>query len=148
MIDTDKLSDDLLLAHWEGAKKDFAQAKDDEMVLRMAVGKRFFPTPKEGTQHRILPDGRDLKLVFKLSYNLGKYEDVKQAQLRMIAAGNEGPFLADRLIKFSADCSVSEYRKLDDEVKKGNGTAIEVMNALNTVLTIKPGAPTLEIGEP
>lgn len=148
MIDTDVLSEPALLAQWEHAKRTLDVAKETEMHLRMAVGKRFFPTPKEGAQHRILPDGRDLKLVFKLNYNLGKYEDVKQAQLRMIAAGNEGPFLADRLIKFSADCSVSEYRKLDDEVKKGNGTAIECMKALNTVLTIKPGAPTLEIGEP
>lgn len=148
MIDTDTLSNDNLLAQWEHAKQSLDNIKANEMHLRKAVSKRFFPKPEKGTQRMSLQNGWALKLVHKLNYNLPKYEDVKAAQLKIRALGNEGTFLADRLVKFSADLSVSEFNKLNDQCKEGNGTAIAAMKVITDILTITDAAPELKLEAP
>jgi hypothetical protein len=128
-----------LLAKWESAKEILAEAKAVEMELREIVSKTFFPKPEEGTQYIDLENGYRLKLAHKLNYNLDKDNDKINAALDKVAAcGNEGQFIAERLINWKPSLSISEYREISGPIK----------DAVDAVLTISPGAPTLEIVEP
>jgi hypothetical protein len=127
-----------LLGAWRTAKTALENAKETEMELRKQVQKMFFPTPEKGTQRVDLPMGYKLKLVHKINYNLGNNDLVNKALDEMAAVGNEGTFIAERLVTWKPSLSISEYNALSPQYKA----------IINKVLTTSDGAPTLEIEEP
>ena len=126
------------LAQWEAAKKALEVAKETEMTLREQIAKMAFPNPTEGTQHLELDDGWSIKLVYKMNYSLADNERVDAALTRISNLGQEGKFIAERLVSWKPALSLSEYRELDPQYK----------GVIDEVLTIKPAAPTLEIKPP
>ena len=127
-----------LLADWRLWKDSLAIAKEKELELRKQVQKMFFPTPEKGTQRVGLPNGYKLKLVHKINYTLGNNDLVNKALDEMSAVGNEGTFIAERLVSWKPSLSVREYDALNPQYKA----------IINKVLTTSDGAPTLEIEEP
>ncbi len=143
----DNFSQDELLVHWQELKDNVEKAKILEMEMRKYIVTRAFPDKTEGTNTQELGNGYQLKAVVKMNYNLDPDLDKVEATLDKIASmGNEGNFIAERLVKWSASFLLTEYRKLqaDDatEIQKA------IKKEIDTVLTITDAAPTLEIKEP
>lgn len=142
---------DRLLAAWEASKVTLEKAKADEMELRKQFVKFAFSTDKlEGTERIPLHNGYEAKAVKKLNYNLKSpvegvpVVDAVDAVLTKIEeASPEGKFIADRLVKWTATLSVSEYRKLD-ETSEGK----RIKSLIDEVVETSEGAPTLEIVPP
>lgn len=127
------------LQRWLAAKDLLDKAKDAEMEARKAVvaAYPFDAGKKEGTQRLDLANGWQLKVVLKQNYKLDK--DATDAALDKIeASGPEGKFIGERLVKWSPDLSLSEYRVLPPALK----------TIIDGVLTITDGSPTLELVEP
>lgn len=130
---------DAILMEWHEAKADLERAKDREMTARKAAFSACFEAPKEGVNTLELGGGYAIKGTYKLNYildpDVGK---VEKALDKIEAMGAEGKVIADRLVKWKADLSLSEYRKLDAKYKK----------VIDTIVTTKEGAPSLELKEP
>lgn len=150
---------DQLLRNWIAKKAELETVKNSEMELRKRVAEVLFPNPVKGTQRFQLDNqGTAIKLVYKLNHTLGdaekinpetgakirKDDQVFEAQREMEALGETAGLLADRLIKWTPDLSVSEYEKLDcnDPIQA------KLKEMIDKILTIKPAAPSLEFEEP
>lgn len=140
MNDTPALSEkDQLLVDWRKAKQALIIATDTERELRDKLAKMFFPVPKKGTQRIDIGFGYNLKLVRTIRYTLDKdREKIDKALADISALGNEGSFITGRLVKWKPELSVTEYESLAEPYKK----------IIDTVLTSKDGAPSLEIEAP
>lgn len=127
-----------LLAKWEAIKSALAEAKESEMNLRkQVVSFAFNTTQLKGTERIPLENGYELKSVKKLNYNVNQ-DMVNEALDEIENLDAEGKFISERLIKWTADLSVSEYNDLDEKYKK----------IIDKVITTSDGAPTLEIVAP
>lgn len=119
-----------------------------EMALRKELMAMAFPTAVEGTNNFDLGHGYTLKGVKKLTYDLNNKADAgyptDKAYDEIVALGNEGAFLAERLIVYKPELSVSEYKKLDPN----NPTHVQIKAIIDEVLTIKDASPTLEVATP
>lgn len=136
---------DQMLLEWDRRKKALETAKADELEIRNAIAKREFPNPKQGTNTLELGNGYKLKMVAKTNYNLDKdNEKVEDAQERIEKLGNEGAFLADRLITWKPSLSLTEYKNLDPT----NPTHKKIKAIVDSVLTTSEATPSLEIAEP
>ncbi len=136
-----------LIAQWDAAKLVLEAAKNSEMEARLLVGNYAFPVAgrKEGVNNAELSDGRVVKLGHKVNYKLtGGNEAIEKAEDEAEKAGNEGAFLVERIISWEAKFSVGEYKKLDP----ANPTHAKVKAAIDKVLEISNGTPSLEIKEP
>jgi hypothetical protein len=141
----DEAARDLLLKRWEQAKLTLEAAKNSEMEIRKAVGAYVFPTPKEGVNNHELGGGYVLKMGHKLNYKLsGDNDAIEAVEDKCVALGNEGQFLAERIIVWKADFSKSEYNKLDEALP----THKAVKDLIDGILEITTGSPSLEIKEP
>lgn len=144
----DAMSEDQLLMLWDGKKKAIETAKAEEMDLRKYIVGRAFPKKEEGTNTKELGNGYQLKAGIKYNYNLADNDTVENCLARVAALGNQGPFIADRLVSWSPKFLLTEYRQLIEDKDKGDKFASEVLAAITPMLTISEGAPTLEIKEP
>lgn len=146
-----------LIKDWLAAKASFEAARTREMELRQQVTNVLFPTPKKGTQRFSLGEGYNVKLVYKLNPKLGDAEklntagekipvndQVEAALIEIEKVGNEGVFLADRLIKTKYELSMSEYQALDES----NPSHKKIKAEIDKILTLTPAAPSLEFEEP
>lgn len=136
-----------LVAQHEAAKAVLEAAKNSEMEARLLVGNYAFPLAgrKEGVNNLELGDGRTVKLGHKVNYKLsGDNEAVEKAEDECDAIGNEGSFLRERIITWEAKFSKSEYNKLDTS----NPTHAKVKAAIDKVLEVSNGTPSLEVKEP
>lgn len=136
---------DTVLAAWEAAKVTLETAKADEMEKRKAATDILFPDAKEGTNKVPLANGFQAKMVRKINYKL----DNDNAKINSIydaicGTGNEGSFLAERILKRVYDFGASEYKKL----VLNNPTHKAVKDLVDTILTTSDGAPSLEIVAP
>lgn len=134
------MTQDQVLLEWQKARDELLRAANVEMTMRRAVIATFFPTAapdEEGTRNYELGNEWKLKAVFKLNYNVDK-KNVDTMLDTLEKTGDDGKFIAERIINWSPSLSVKEYRELSDEQKK----------IVDTVITIKPGTPSLEIVEP
>lgn len=128
-----------VMLEWTKAQAALNDAKLNEAVLRKAVFELKFPNPSEGTQRAELGNGYFLKAVHKINYTLDDKDGKTDKALEELEkTGNEGAFLADRLVSWKPELSISEYRKLAPQYKA----------IIDTVLTTRPGMPTLEIETP
>ncbi len=127
-----------MLAKWEAARSMLEKAKLHEMELRKQVQTSFFPTPKEGTQRVELAAGWSLKFVHKTNYSFDDKIKLHFILTQIEALGEEGPFIAKRLIKFTPELSLTEYKALTPPYRK----------LIDEVLVTKPASPSLELEAP
>ena len=143
----DALSQNELLVKHQKLQDDLATLKANEMELRKYIVNRAFPNKHEGTNTLELGGGYELKAGIKFNYNLSSDLDEVEKALNDIASmGNEGAFLAERLVKWEAKFLLTEYRNLC----KDDATLIQktIKKRIDNVLTITDAAPTLEIKPP
>lgn len=134
---------DAKIIAWEAAVKALAAAKDAEAALRkevLAEAFAFDPEAlREGTENFELGNGYKLKAVFKISRNLNnENEAVDKVLSKIEKTGPEGAFIAERLVKWKPELSVSEYKKLPEKLKK----------LFDEVVTSKEAMPSLELVAP
>jgi len=134
---------DAKIIAWEAAVKALAAAKDAEAALRkevLAEAFAFDPEAlREGTENFELGNGYKLKAVFKISRNLNnENEAVDKVLSKIEKTGPEGAFIAERLVKWKPELSVSEYKKLPEKFKK----------LFDEVVTSKEAMPSLELVAP
>ena len=143
MITNDRDSD---IVAWQEAERALNAAKEKEMALRTKVFGTCFPDAEVGTNTLELGKGYKLKGVRKLNYNLANGQGETEAALDQIAAlGNEGAFIAERLVGWTPKLSLTEYKKLEP---KNNPTHKRIKELIDAVLTVTDGAPTLEVVTP
>lgn len=127
---------------WQEAVKRLAFAKEAEAILRKEVLKEAFSfdsDDREGTENVELGNGYKLKAVFKLNRRLNNKDDAVDKVLSKIEkTGAEGQFIADRLVKWKPELSLTEYKNCPDKFKK----------LIDEVLTASPATPSLELVEP
>ena len=84
----------------------------------------------------------------KYNYNLADNDTVEKCLDHISALGNEGPFIADRLVSWKPNFLKTEYNDLLERKSKGDERAIKILSIIDEMLTITEGAPTLDIVEP
>lgn len=135
--DTLKLNDNDLLVQWNKTQGILQTYKLKEQELRLEIVRRKFETAPIGTTNFDLPKGFKLKCVKKQTYRVDTAE-VETALDEIRKLGNEGVFIANRLIKWKPELSLTEYKQIPEKVKA----------IIDKVLTISDAMPTLEIVEP
>lgn len=148
MNEYDNLSEDDLLMKWNECKIAVDKAREIELDLRKYIVSRAFPQKQEGTNRKELGQGYDLKAVVRYNYTLADNNKVEECLNHISALGNEGPFIADRLVSWKPSFLKTEYNDLLERKDKGDERAIKILNIVNSMLTISEGAPTLDIVEP
>lgn len=128
-----------LLREWDAENKTLAAAVLKEKDLRARVLAAFSQYGddelKSGVENVDIGGGYDLKMEHKLSYKLDK--DRLDDALEAIEKLANGELLAERLVKFTPELAVGEYKKLPDEAKK----------IIDGVLTVKRATSSVEIAE-
>lgn len=131
---------DALLVKWQNAKNALDEAKRVESELRREVMETLYSFDenelREGTENVELGNGYIAKAVFKVSHKLTN--DVDAALDKLDAMGEEGVFIAKRLVKFEPKLSVSEYKKLAPEYRA----------VIDMAVVTKPSMPSFEIVAP
>lgn len=117
------------LNRWKELKEAISRLQDEERALREGLFGGTFPNPEEGTNKVELPDGRTLKGVYPINRKVVEKE---------LPTLDLPPKAKSKLFKVKHSLVISEYRKLDEETRK----------KVDSVLSIKPGLPRLEVVEP
>ena len=144
----DSMNEDALLMLWADKKAAIEKAKEAEMDLRKYIVGRAFPAKQEGMNTKELGNGYQLKAAVKYNYNLADNAKVEECLDHISALGNEGPFIADRLVSWSPKFLLTEYRALCERKDAGDERAVKILDIVNGMLTIAEAAPTLTIVEP
>jgi pyruvate/2-oxoglutarate dehydrogenase complex dihydrolipoamide acyltransferase (E2) component len=124
---------------WHEAKKAAEAVKptiEAERVARKAVADAFFPQPKEGINNAALENGWKLKFVYKIDRKVDEaaFPAVRQALM-------EHGVNADVLVRTQLLLSMEQYRELHE-------ARPEAAKIFDTIVTAKPGSPTLELLPP
>lgn len=134
----DNTERDQLIMQWQQADKAAKAAVARERELRTEVFNKLFPQAKVGTNNLELGMGYKLKAVNKINYNMAGNDAVDAALEEMAKLGNEGSFIADRVVGWTPKLMLKEYKELAPEYKA----------IIDKVVTTSPGLPTLEVVEP
>lgn len=137
---------DKLLTDWQAASNGLDAIKKREMVLRKEILSFCFdPKKTKGVEYHDLGNGWKLKADKKINYGWIKLNEkeinrqaVYQALIDIEKLSPEGKLVAERLVSWKPDLSLSQYKLLND-----NEAAI-----INKVIVTKPGSPELSIVEP
>ncbi len=144
----DNWTNDQCLMHWQNLKDVLNSAKEAELEFRKYVVSREFPKPEEGMNTKDLGNGYQLKAGIKYNYNLLDNDTVEKCLNKIENLGNEGKFIAERLVSWKPSFLLTEYRTLQDDAAKGSKFANDVLSVVSEMLEIKEAAPSLEIKEP
>jgi hypothetical protein len=129
--------DELILEQQEAAKQAAFYSKRDKELRALIYGMAFAGLDY-GTQHNT-PLGKGYFLKGKRPVNYKVDPNTVDAALDELSQlGNEGSFVADRVIKWSPELSLTEYKNLTAEQKA----------IVDKVITTTPGLPTLEVVAP
>lgn len=124
-----------LLREWDAAKKAAANAVSTEKELRARVLAHFSAYGSDeltsGVENVDIGGGFDLKMEHKLNYKLDK--DRLDDALNAIEKLDNGELLAERLVKFTPELAVGEYKKLPAEAKTIIDRVITVSRASSSV---------------
>lgn len=142
------LDRDGVLMLWQKAKDDLEKAKSFEMDIRKIAVKITVENPKEGMNTVELGNGFTAKAQIKYNYKLADNDTVEACLNNISKIGNEGSFIADRLVSWHPQFLLSEYRILKEEKEKGSKEAELILNEINKMLIITDASPTLEIKAP
>lgn len=137
---------DQMLVEWQASKEALEKAKELEMQLRkQVVDFAFDPNKQSGTENVELGNGYKLKAVKTLRYGFIKNAENKldkaaidKALAKIEKDGAVGELIAERLVKWTPDLSLSEYKLLNEKHKA----------IIDSVIVTTEGSPTLEIVEP
>jgi hypothetical protein len=137
---------DRLLMIWQDAQVKLAAAKEIEMEARkIAVDFCFDQNKEKGTENIELGNGYKAKAVKKLNFGFIKTEEgkvnkfaIEKALQKIEKDGEAGELIAERLVKWTPDLSMTEYNLLTEKHKK----------IIDEVIVVTPGSPTLEIVPP
>jgi hypothetical protein len=135
---------DALLTQWKEASELLAKIKVTEAELRKQVVEAFSHDAKpghSGTENIDVGWGHKLKVVHKLNYKLDNANDCEKLDkvLDTIEKSMEGGnIIAERLVKWKPELSVSEYKLLSPENKA----------RIDSVLTITDGTPEVTLIPP
>lgn len=138
---------DKTLMAWETSKKEVEAAKEKEMQLRKkAVALMHDPSRTGSTENVDLGGGWKATFKVPVKYSFVKNVDGKTDKAKIERAlskiekdGEAGELVAERLVKWTPELSLTEYKQLPEKYLK----------IINEVLeTSTDGAPTLEIKEP
>jgi hypothetical protein len=146
--DWSKLSEDQILMLWKEKQEAITAAKNEEMELRKHIVARAFPERHEGMNTKDLGEGYQLKAGVKFNYTLADNDTVEKCLDRIAKIGNQGAFIADRLVSWKPSFLLTEYRVLQEEKDKGSQDAALILKEITTMLTIDDAAPSLEIKPP
>lgn len=147
---------DAAIQKWRWLKAQQEAAVKAEREARDVLSALLFPEPVKGTQRYALGQGYNVKLVWDLDYKLGNPDAVSdgakvpivnqvvELEDSIAAVGNIGRQLAERLIIWKPELSVSEYKKLDPTFVE----QAEIKALIDALLTTKPKAPQLSFEEP
>jgi len=144
----DALDQDALLMLHKQMQDDLSILKAKELELRKYIVNRAFPSKTEGTNTLELGAGYELKAVVRYNYKLADNEIVEKTLEEIAKVGNEGPFIADRLVSWTPNFLKTEYTKLQEDAEKGNENAKRILKLTEIMLEITDAAPTLTIKEP
>lgn len=144
----DALSQDQLLMLHKQMQDDLSSLKAKELELRKYIVNRAFPSKSEGTNTLELGNGYELKAVVKYNYRLADNEIVEKTLQEIASVGNEGPFIADRLVSWTPNFLKTEYTKHQEDAASGNENAKKILKLTEIMLEITDAAPTLTIKEP
>lgn len=141
---------DGMLMLWNYSKAKLDEYKELEMNYRKICAAFLVPTKTEGTTNVELGNGYKAKVVNKYNYNLASDNDKIWSCLDKIGkVGNQGKFIADRLVSWTPNFLKTEYTTLQEEADKGSEDAKQILKIVNEeMLTITEAAPTLDIVEP
>jgi hypothetical protein len=143
------LTTDGMLMLWQFAKDRLAHFKECEMQYRKICAAFLVPSKTEGTTNVELGNGYQAKVQNKYNYKLDSDNDKIWAGLEKIGSlGNEGKFVAERLVSWSPNFLLTEYRQLQEDADKGSEFAKNALKEITAFMTISEAAPTLEIREP
>ncbi len=128
-----------LVREWEAAKLTRDEAVAREQELRRLVREKFFADAKKGTHRIELLHGWKLKCVAKENISFTSRDDL-DAALDAIERSPEagGEFIAQRVVKWVAELSESEFKKAPEAAQQ----------ILSRCIIRKPGTPSLEIEAP
>lgn len=108
---------DRLIAQWQEACQRLAIAKEDELRLRSLLIALFDPRTIEGTETLPVSHGFKLKAVKAMRYSFPHANAARDTTLTLAADyGQEGQFIANRLIAWKPELIVREYRTLSDDM--------------------------------
>jgi hypothetical protein len=140
------LNKDGMLMLWNYSKEKLQKYKELEMDYRKIAVKLIVPNATEGMNTVDLGNGFQAKAQVKFNYKLDNDNEKVWTGLENIARiGNEGKFIADRLVSWTPNFLLTEYRTLQEEAEKDNPTAKAILKEVESFLTITDVAPTLEI---
>jgi len=140
--------DGMLMLH-QRTKEKLDHFKSLEMEYRKVCAKLLVEKPKEGMNTVELGNGYQAKIGIKYNYKLDSNNDKVWEGLEKIEKiGNQGKFIAERLVSWTPNFLLSEYRKLQEEAQDGSQEAKQMLEVVNEFMTITEAAPTLEIREP
>lgn len=137
---------DRLLVDWQAKKAALEVAKENEIAARKLAVLMMHDPAKSGTTENVeLGGGYKAKMKVPVNYGFIKREDGKTDKARIEKAlskiektGEAGELIAERLIKWTPELSLTEYKALPDNFRK----------IINDVIITSEGTPTLEIVEP
>lgn len=128
---------DALILNWQESQKALAKAKEDESAARQKVIALFDAAPDASGVHNIdLGSGYKLKATFKLNHKISG--DVVKMLEKIEKSGDEGKFIAERLVKFEPKLALTEYKNLPDKLRKIADEFIVTTPALPSVELVEP----------
>lgn len=127
---------DQFVVQWSQIKSAAKILSDLEMKMRKAIAASAFPNPVEGTNNLTSPEGRQVKLVHKISRTVDESQ-IALARSEYILL-NDRPVEFDDLLKVKYDLVTSAYKKLEPSTPPFLTVA--------RMLTVKAGAPTITVG--
>lgn len=135
---------DAILTAWKEAAATLATAKARESELRAQVLEVFSEEAApghSGTENVEVGWGYTLKIIHKLNYKLDSADDYAKVEKALDAIEKTqegGNVIAERLVKWKGELSISEYKKLDSRQKA----------LIDAVLTITDATPSIELVAP
>lgn len=137
---------DRLLVDWQAKKAALEVAKENEIAARKLAVLMMHDPAKSGTTENVeLGGGYKAKMKVPVNYGFIKRDDgktdkarIEKALARIEKTGEAGELIAERLIKWTPELSLTEYKALPDNFRK----------IINDVIITSEGTPTLEIVEP
>lgn len=136
---------DHLLLRWKNAKETLEIAKEAEMALRNRIvleSGLFDPNKEEGTETVGLGEGWKIKAVKKINYSIANSNgEAFEVLAQLDKIGPVESHLAKELFRFEANMRIAKYKELA-------GVNAEAYKLVESIVTTKPGSPSLELVAP
>lgn len=127
------------IQRWAETKAELDRVKARELEQRLAlIAKHFADPPEEGTVAVDVGAGHELVATFALRYGLPNEELTRPVLDKMAKADPAGGELVKRLVKWTPELRISEWRKLPPKLAK----------LIAAIVKTPPATPTLELRSP